>query len=287
MAEFLTFALDASNYILILILVALGLAIIFGLMNVINMAHGEFLMLGAYSVLVVQNAGGSFWLGLLLAPVIVGLIGLVIEELIISRIYHRVLDTILATWGLSLLIKQAVVLFYGPGSYSINVPLQAKADIFGSPYPIYRLFIMGLSVAVVGFTFWLFFKTRYGLAARGVIANRNMADCLGINTRRLDRQTFFFGSAMAGLAGAAMSPLISLDPQMGLGFLVPGFLAILIGGLGTIAGPLIGAGTVGLSDNLATTLLSPVWAQLIVFVIAIVLIRLFPRGLLAKKGREL
>ena len=286
MAQFLTFILDASNYILILMLVALGLAIIFGLMNVINMAHGEFLMLGAYTVLLMQNIGAGFWVGLMVAPLVVGLVGLVIEELVISRIYHRVLDTILATWGLSLLIKQTIVLVYGPGSYSITVPIPSNIEIFGQPYPLYRLFVMGLAVVVVGFTFWLFFKTRYGLAARGVIANRSMADCLGINTRALDRQTFFLGSAMAGLAGAAMSPLISLDPQMGLGFLVPAFLAILIGGLGSIIGPLVGATTVGLSDNLTTTLLSPVWSQLVVFLVAIIIIRLFPRGLLAKKGRD-
>lgn len=287
MAQFLTFALDASNYILVLVLVALGLAIIFGLMNVINMAHGEFLMLGAYCVLLVQNLGGNFWIALICAPLLVGLFGLIIEELVISRIYHRVLDTILATWGLSLLIKQAIVILYGPGSYSIAVPLAASIQVFGAPYPVYRLFIMGLAISVVIFTFWLFFKTRYGLAARGAIANRTMADCLGVNTRALDRQTFFFGSALAGLAGAAMSPLISLDPQMGLGFLVPAFLAILIGGLGTITGPLIGAVTVGFTDNFVATMLSSVWAQLVVFVLTIIIIRLFPRGLLAKKGREL
>ncbi len=286
MTEVVITLLDVSNYVLILVLVALGLAIIFGLMNVINMAHGEFLMLGAYAVLVVQNLGGNYWMGLLVAPLFVGLVGLVIEALVIQRIYHRVLDTILATWGLSLLFKQAIVIGFGPGSYSIATPMDETVMIFGAPYPQFRLFIMAISLAVVGFTFWLFFRTSFGLAARGVIANRAMAGCLGINTRRLDRLTFAYGAALAGLAGAVMAPLISLDPQMGLGFLVPAFLSILVGGLGSITGPLVGAAAVGITDNLTATLTSPVVAQLVVFITAILVIRLFPRGLVARKKRE-
>lgn len=278
--------LDASNYILILLLVALGLAIVFGLMNVINMAHGEFLMLGAYSVLAVQSAGGSFWLGLMIAPCAVGVVGLVVEEIVIRRIYHRVLDTILATWGLSLLIKQSIVLAFGPGSYSVTSPIGASIAVFGTPYPAYRLFVMAISIAAVAFTFWFFFRTRTGLAARGVIANRDMAACLGINTRRLDRLTFSFGAALAGLAGAVMAPLISLDPHMGLGFLVPAFLAILVGGLGTIVGPMAGTAAVGATDNLTATFFSPVWAQLVVFVTAIIVIRLFPGGLISRARRR-
>lgn len=278
--------LDAANYALILLLIALGLAVIFGLMNVINLAHGEFLMLGGYVLLMVKTHTGSFWLGLLLAPLVVGLIGLVIEELVIRRIYHRVVDTILATWGLSLLIKQLIVIGFGPGSYSVEAPLSASVLVFGTPYPAYRLFIMAVSLTCVAATYLFFFKTRTGLAARGVIANRSMAACLGVNTRRLDRLTFAFGSGMAGLAGAVISPLISLDPQMGLGFLVPAFLAVLVGGLGTITGPIAGAGGVGMADNLTATFLSPVWAQLVVFVLAIIVIRLAPGGLLARKRRK-
>ncbi|MCB2102041.1 MAG: branched-chain amino acid ABC transporter permease, partial [Rhodobacterales bacterium] len=165
MTELVTILLDASNYVLILMLVALGLAIIFGLMNVINMAHGEFLMLGAYAVLMVQDAGGSYWLGLVAAPVVVGAVGLVVEELVIRHIYHRFLDTILATWGLSLLLKQGIILIHGPGAYAVAAPMEATVDVLGAPYPLFRLFIMGVAVATVAFTFWLFFRTRFGLAA--------------------------------------------------------------------------------------------------------------------------
>lgn len=281
-----TVILDGANAVLILMLVALGLAIVFGLMNVINLAHGEFLMLGAYVVVVSGHAGLPFWVGLLLAPVLVGLVGLAAEELLIRHTYARLLDTILATWGLSLVLRQAVVLAFGPGSYSVVPPDLGSVTIAGGPYPVYRLVVMAISLAAIVATFALFFRTRFGLAARAVIANRAMASCLGIDTRRLDRWTFSTGAALAGLAGAAVAPLVAIDPQAGLGWLVPAFLAILVGGLGSIAGPLVGAAGVGGLDSLTAALASPVWAQLAVFVAAILVIRLRPTGLIARARRE-
>ena len=195
------------------------------------------------------------------------------------HVYHRFLDTILATWGLSIAIKQAVVIAFGPASHTVTNPIAASIEIFGTPYPVYRLFIMAVALLVIGVTFWLFFRTSFGLAARGVIANRDMAACLGIDTRRLDRLTFAYGAALAGLAGAVMAPIMSVDPQMGLGFLIPAFLAILVGGAGHLAGPLVGAAAIGGTDTLAANLWSPVVAQIVVFTMAIVVIRVFPRGL--------
>ena len=279
MEQLFILTLDASNFILAIILVAMGLVIIFGLMNVINMAHGELFLLGAYTVVLVERAGGHFWLGLFLAPLVVGLVGLVVEELVVRHVYHRFLDTILATWGLSIAIKQAVVIAFGPASHTVTNPIATSIEIFGTPYPVYRLFIMAVALLVIAVTFWLFFRTAFGLAARGVIANRDMAACLGINTRRLDRATFAYGAALAGLAGAVMAPIMSVDPQMGLGFLIPAFLAILVGGAGHLAGPLLGAAAIGGTDTLAANLWSPVVAQIVVFTMAIVVIRLFPRGL--------
>ena len=278
--------LDAANFSLAIVLVAMGLVIVFGLMRVINMAHGELFLLGAYTLLVVERMGGGFWLGLALAPVVVGLVGLVIEELVIRRIYHRFLDTILATWGLSLLIKQAVVLAFGPQSQTVTPPFAAQLSLLGSDYPVYRLFIMGMALAVVALTFHLFLRTRFGLMARAVIANRPMAACLGIDTRRLDRLTFVYGSALAGFAGAVMAPIMSVDPQMGLGFLVPAFLAILTGGAQQLAGALFGSALIGGTDSLVASLWSPVAAQLVVFTLAVIVIRLCPEGLYARvRGR--
>ncbi len=279
MEQLFVLVLDASNYILVIVLVAMGLVIIFGLMNVINMAHGELFLLGAYTLVMVERAGGGFWIGLALAPIVVGIAGLVIEELVIRHVYHRFIDTILATWGLSIAIKQAVVVIFGPASHTVSMPLPYAVEIMGLDYPVYRLFIMAVSLAVIFGTFWLFFRTRFGLTARGVIANRAMAASLGINTRRLDRATFAFGAALAGLAGAVMAPIMSVDPQMGLGFLVPAFLSILVGGAGHLAGTLVGAAVIGGTDTLAANIWSPVVAQIIVFSMAIVVIRLFPRGI--------
>ena len=284
MQDVLVLLLDAANLVLVITLVAMGLVIIFGLMNVINMAHGELFLLGAYCVVLVEGAGGSFWLALLIAPLAVGMVGLLIEELVVRHVYHRFLDTILATWGLSLVIKQAVILIFGPASHSVASPLDLSVPLFGADYPLYRLFVMAVSLAVVGFTFWLFFRTHFGLSARGVIANRAMASCLGIDTRRLDRLTFAYGAALAGLAGAVMAPLISVDPQMGLGFLIPAFLAILVGGAGSLGGTLAGAGVIGGTDTLAANIWSPVVAQITVFSMAVVAIRLFPRGIAGRNG---
>jgi len=279
--------LDVSNYVLILMLVSLGLAIVFGLMNVINMAHGEFMMLGGYVVLVCHQTGLGVLPGILLAPIAIALLGLLVEGLLIQRVYTRVVDTILATWGLSILLKQLVVLGFGPGSHAVPNPLPGLASMAGLEYPAYRLFIMLVTLFALLATFWLFFRTDFGLSARCVIANRGMAACLGIDTRLLDRFTFACGSGLAGLAGAVMAPIVSLDPQMGLGFLVPAFLSILIGGLGSVATPLAGASIVGLTDNLVSTFLSPLWAQGVVFTVAIVLIRFFPTGVASRRPRHL
>jgi branched-chain amino acid transport system permease protein/urea transport system permease protein len=278
--------LDTSNAVLVLMLVSLGLAIIFGLMNVINMAHGEFLMLGAYSLMSLTASGMPFWPALALAPLIVAAIGLVAEELLIRRTYARLLDTILATWGLSLVLRQGLVIGFGPGSYAVAAPDLGSVTIAGSPYPVYRLIIMVISLATIAATFFIFFRTRLGLAARAVIANRDMAQCLGIDTRRLDRLTFAFGAGLAGLAGAVTAPLVSIDPSAGLGWLVPAFLSILVGGLGSLTGPLAGAAAVGAVDGLTAALASPVFAQLAVLFAAILVIRLFPNGLVARRRRD-
>jgi urea transport system permease protein len=279
MAQALVLALDATNFMLALLLVTLGLVIIFGLMNVINMAHGELFLLGAYTVVLVQQLGGSFWLALVLAPLVLAAVGLIIEELVIRHVYHRFIDTILATWGLSIMIKQAVIIAFGPTAQQTANPLPAAVEIVGATYPVYRLFIMTVAVAVTTATFLIYYRTHLGLAARAVIANRPMAGSLGIDTRRMDRLTFAFGAALAGLAGAVMAPLMSVDPQMGVGFLIPAFLSILVGGTGSLLGALLGASLIAGSSTVVASVWTQIVAQMVVFALAIVVIRLFPQGL--------
>jgi len=282
--QFVITGLDAANFMLALLLVSLGLVIVFGLMNVINMAHGEFFLLGAYTVVVVQGAGGSFWVAFFAAPLVLAAVGLLVEEIVIRHVYHRFIDTILATWGVSLAIKQLVIVVFGPASQQVVGPFPDPVQILGTVYPSYRLFIMAVSVVVAAGTFLLFYRTRLGLAARGVIANRLMASSLGIDTRRMDRATFAFGAALAGFAGAVMAPLMSVDPQMGVGFLIPAFLSILVGGAGTLLGPLLGTALIAGSNTIVASLWTQVVAQIVVFSLAIVVIRAFPQGLTGRRG---
>jgi branched-chain amino acid transport system permease protein/urea transport system permease protein len=284
MSHAVILALDATNFMLALLLVTLGLVIIFGLMNVINMAHGEMFLLGAYTVFAVQEAGGGFWLGLLAAPLALGLFGLAVEELVIRHVYHRFIDTILATWGLSIAIKQAVIVAFGPTAQQVFNPLPGAVNVFGATYPAYRIFIMAVAISVAASTFLLFYRTRLGLAARGVIANRMMAASLGINTRRMDRATFAFGAALAGLAGAVMAPMMSVDPQMGVGFLIPAFLSILVGGAGSLLGALLGTSLIAGSSTIVAGVWTQIIAEIVVFSLAIVVIRLFPQGLTGRRG---
>ena len=272
--------LDALSFMLALLLVALGLIIIFGLMNVINMAHGEFFLLGAYTVVLVQKLGGGFWPALLAAPLVLALISLVLEELVIRHVYHRFIDTILATWGLSLALKQAVIVLFGPTAQQVQNPFPSQIEILGAVYPAYRLFIMAVAIIIAAGTFFLFYRTRIGLAARGVIANRAMAASLGIDTRRMDRATFASGAALAGFAGAVMAPLMSVDPQMGVGFLVPAFLSILVGGAGSLPGALLGTSVIAGSSTVVASVWTQVVAQIAVFSLAILIIRVFPQGLM-------
>jgi urea transport system permease protein len=279
MGLFIAIGLDTMSFMLALLLVTLGLVVIFGLMNVINMAHGEFFLIGAYCVVLVERSGLAFWWALLVAPAALVAIGLAVEELVIRHIYRRFIDSILATWGISLALKQAVIVAFGPTAQSIVSPIPGPVDILGVVYPAYRLFIMGFAVVLAGATFLLFYRTPLGLAVRGAIANREMAASLGINTRRLDRATFAIGAALAGLAGAVMAPIMSVDPQMGVGFLIPAFLSVLVGGSGTLLGALTGSAAIAGTSVVVSTFWTEVVAQVMVFTLAIVVIRLFPRGL--------
>jgi urea transport system permease protein len=277
-------SLDTLSFALALLLVTLGLVVIYGMMNVINMAHGELFLVGAYTLVAVQRVGGPFWLGILLAPLVVAAIGFLIEELVIRHIYGRSIDTILATWGISIALKQSIIILFGPAAISIVTPLPGSVSLFGLPYPSYRLFIMAVSTALAVAMYLAIYATDLGLQIRGVIANRAMAGSLGINTRLMDRGTFAVGAGLAGIAGAVMAPIMSVDPQMGVGFLIPAFLAVLVGGLNSLVGAIFGAGIIGGATTTLSNVMSQALAQIAVFGLAIAIIRIFPNGL--TKGRS-
>lgn len=276
---FLSIGLDALSYVLTLLLVTLGLVIIYGMMNIINMAHGELFLLGAYTVVALQAVGVPIWLGFVAAPIVVGLAGVVIEQLVIRHVYGRPIDTILATWGLSIAIKQVIVILFGPAAISLSNPVPGSVSIVGVEYPAYRLVIMAVAALLALVTYLVVYRTSAGLQIRAVISNRAMAGSLGVNTRLMDRATFAVGAGLAGIAGAVMAPIMSVDPQMGVGFLIPAFLAVLVGGLNSLFGAVLGAGAIGGATSIFSAGMEQASAQIGVFLLAIIVIRLFPQGI--------
>ena len=265
----------------ILILVALGLWFIFGVLGVINLAHGELFMLGAYSVVVVYGLTGSVWLGMILAPLVIGALGIVIEVSVIKRLYERPFDTLLATWALSIIARECVTLITGGAFQGVPAPISGTLDLAGAGYPLYRLVLLGFGVASLVAAGALLYRTRFGVRARAVIANREIAGALGINVQLTDSVIFGLGAALAGLAGALMSPLVTIAPSMGLPFVALSFLVVILGGLRSVWGLALGAVIMGGGQALIGFFTSPVIAQIVVFAIAILVLRFRPRGLLA------
>lgn len=280
--------LVAATSISALVLAAAGLTIIFGLMGVINLAHGTFVMLGAYTGFMIQNAGFSPWLGIIAAPFVVGAIGLVLEISLVKRLYERPLDTLLATWGVAIILREGVKLVFGTSQKSVSAPLEGSISLLGTQAPVYWLFIISISASVMAAVILLFKYTDVGIMALAVIENREMASALGINTTLSDRLTFAFGSALAGLAGVIIAPRLSVNAEMGLSWLANSFLAVIVGGVGTFVGTIAGGVLLGGLDNIFRSVLPDLTAvaQALVLVVALVIIRYRPNGLIAPGGRE-
>jgi len=278
----------AATSVSALVLAAAGLTIIFGLMGVINLAHGAFVMLGAYVGFAVQDAGFSPWLGILLAPIVVGLIGLVLEMSLVKRLYERPLDTLLATWGVAILLREGVKVVFGTSQKSVSAPIEGAVPIAGTQIPVYWLFIIGTAIVVMAAVIAIFKYTDIGIMALAVIENREMASALGINTKVTDRATFAFGSALAGLSGVIIAPRLSVSSTMGLSWLADSFLAVIVGGVGTFVGTIAGSVLLGGLGNLFRTLIPDFTAiaQALVLVVALVVIRYRPNGLISRGGRE-
>jgi branched-chain amino acid transport system permease protein/urea transport system permease protein len=272
--------LNALTLATILMIVALGLAIIFGLMNVINLAHGEFVTIGAYTLAFVQAMGGSYWLALLLAPIVGGLIGLLLERSIIRFLYQRPIAAILATWGLSLVIQQLIQLVFGAAPQRVNSPIDGSVLIFGTSYPGYRLLLIAIAALVVGACVVGFKRTRFGLDLRAVIQDRAVAAAMGINTERVYAAAFAIGVALAAIAGVLIAPLTVVIAQMGLNYLARSFFVVILGGAGSIGGVAVSSAFVGGIETFLNYQIPVTVSQALVLVLAIVIIRFRPQGLL-------
>jgi branched-chain amino acid transport system permease protein/urea transport system permease protein len=279
MAEPITVILNAMTLISILMLVGLGLAIIFGLMGVINLSHGEFVTIGAFTVSLVQGFGGNFWLALAAAPLIGALVGVAIEQSLIRHLYARPLATILATWGLSLIIQQSLQLVFGAAPMRVEAPITSSVQLFGASYPLYRMVLIAFAMAIMVACYTLVKRTRFGLDLRTVIQDCYMADALGINPGRVYTVAFAVGAALAAVAGALIAPLTAVTAQMGVNYLARSFFVVIVGGAGSIPGAVAGSTVVGGAETLLNYALPATFSQALVLVVAIVIVRFMPSGL--------
>lgn len=275
-----------------LLLIALGLTFTFGQMNVINMAHGEFIMAGAYTAYMMQGVlgpGSSLLVSLPVAFVVAGAMGLALEIVLIRRLYGRPLDTLLVTWGVSLMLQQLARNVFGAPNVAVVSPswLGGGTHLLGIDLPFTRLFIMGIGVlAVAGI--WLYLtRLPSGRRTRAVMQNRELAACSGIATAAVDRSTFFIGSGLAGVAGVALTLLGSIGPTLGTEYIIPAFLVVVVGGLGQIRGAVLAALALGELQALVEWHSQPYVAQVVVFVAIVAFLQVRPQGLFVLKTRAL
>jgi urea transport system permease protein len=280
----------------VLLLAAIGLAITFGVMGVINMAHGEMVMIGAYVTFVVQDLirnhapwlfDASVVIALPLAFLVAGAIGIAIERGIIRFLYGRALETLLATWGLSLILQQAVRTIFGPTNRQVGAPswMSGAFDIGGLSITYSRLVIVLFALAVFALLVIALKRTSFGLRMRAVTQNRPMAGSMGIRTPWVDAMTFGLGSGIAGIAGVALSQIDNVSPNLGQGYIIDSFMVVVFGGVGNLWGTLVGAMTLGVINKFLEPYAGAVLGKILVLVFIILFIQKRPRGLFALKGR--
>jgi branched-chain amino acid transport system permease protein len=270
-----------------LALISLGLAIIFGMMRVINLAHGEFLMLGGYTVVVATNNGVNLWVAMLiLAPLVVGIIGVIVERLLIRWLYGRMVDTLLATWGLSLLLIGIVTSIFGASTATtVSVPIGVIniGEYSVSGYDIFLIFV----TLVLGAAVYAVLKlTKLGLVARGTMQNAQMASALGVSTSRIYMITFGLGAAVSGLAGGLLAPVTGVLPTIGATYIAKAFITVISGGASILAGTTAGSVLLGGINGIVSYVTGPTFGEVALLIAAIILLRLMPRGITGRFFRK-
>ena len=282
----------------VFVLMALGLAIIFGQMGVINMAHGEFMILGAYMTYLTSHVfhsylpalyPGYFFVAMVIAFIVSGALGLLVEWAMIRRLYARPLDTLLATWGLSLIMQQAFRSIFGAREVGVDLPHWMMGSLSVSDtiqVQINGLFVMGLTIIITAAVALLLFRSRWGLQVRAVVSNRTMSGAVGIDTRRVDRLTFGLGCGIAGIAGAAFTMIGSTGPTAGQNYIVDTFLVVVFGGAQSLLGTIASAFTISQSQSTLEFFLSGSMAKVLTLLIVIGILMLRPQGLFVLKVRK-
>ncbi|WP_018699777.1 urea ABC transporter permease subunit UrtB [Amorphus coralli] len=288
----ITFASSINALILglsiasIFLVAALGLTIIYGTAGVINMAHGEFIMLGAYASFTMQNyLGVPFFLCIPLSFLVVAVIGLIIERSLIQYLYNRPLDTLLATWGVSLVLMQGVRLIFGSDPKYIQMPsfMSTNIAIGDVSISLFRVFVFAVAIALIGAVWWLFYRTDFGIKVRAVTQNKEMAASFGINSSRVYTMTFALGAGLAGIAGSLFGVLNIVLPTMGMGYVVEAFLMVVTGG-GSLLGTIIASGVTGEAQSIFAFIFNDTFARFLVFILIVIFLRFRPQGLISAGG---
>jgi len=269
------------------VLMALGLTIIFGLLDVINMAHGEFYAIGAYVAVALIAAGLPFWWALALTPPLMAVIGYATERGLIQRVFHsgdRHTLTLLLTFGLSIVVEDVLKLIFGANPLRIDAPIEGATEILGLFFPNYRLFVMLFGAVVIAAVWILVFRTSLGAMVRAAAYDRHMTASLGVPVNVVYAVTFAFGVALAGLAGVLLAPIYSVFPTMGTDFVLIAFSVVIIGGMGSIKGAVIAGLVLTQIQSISSLWISPVWSDPLLFGIMVVVLMWRPQGLFGRLG---
>jgi branched-chain amino acid transport system permease protein len=270
------------------ILMALGLTIIFGLLDVFNMAHGEFYALGAYLGVTLASHGLSFWATLVAVPLLLLPVGFLVDRAFIQRVFHqkeRHMLTMLLTFGLAIVMEDVFKGAYGPNTIKPETPLTGGTEILGNFFPTYRVFLLGVGALTIAAVWLVVNRTQFGAMVRAAAFDRHMAASLGVPVRRVYSATFAFGVALAGLSGVLLAPIYTVFPTMGKDFILMAFTAVILGGLGSIRGVVIGGLLLTQIQALSSLYVSPVWGDPLVFGIMVMVLFFRPQGMFGGKPR--
>ncbi len=262
-----------------LALIALGLAIVFGKLRIMNMAHGEFVMIGAYAPVITASLGLPTWLQLPVCLVTVALVSFALERTIIRHLYGRMFDSLLATWGIAILMREVIELMFGRGYQSVGVPIAGTAEILGAQYPLYRIVVVALIALGFGALWWWNRRSKVATQIKAMVGNPDLAQAVGINTSRLSAAAFVFGCCTAGLAGLLLAPTIRIEPTMGIDYLIRSFFALVVGGLGSLEGLGLGVTLIAGTQSLIGALASQTYGYLAVLSLSILFLWLKPNGI--------
>lgn len=274
------------NSVALLLAISLGLAVIFGLTGVINLAHGEFITMGALLTVTGVKNGINIWVAMILASLGVAVAGVLMEWALIRRLRGRLENTLLATWGLSLILVQVAVLLFGTSPVGIDNPMGSfRVGQYSVPW--YTIVFDVAAVIMLVVVYVIFTKTRYGITARAVQLNADMAEALGVNRSRVNSATFAIGAGISGASGALLAPIVAVVPTMGQAYVGSAFMTVVVGGAGVISGTGLSSVTLGTVSGTVSSVFTPLIGTLALLGVAIVLLRLMPAGISGRLGRKL